>query len=222
MRILDILISLLAILLLSPLLLVIIVCQKLLGEGEVFYVQTRMGQHEKTFGLIKFATMLKESPNIGAGDITLLNDPRVLPHGRFLRKSKINELPQLINVLLGHMSIVGPRPLTVKNYSYYDLESKSIISSMLPGLTGVGSIVFRDEEALLEDVADPIALYEKVISPYKADLERYYHQNFSLGLYFRVIFLTALVIIRPKTDISKHFQNLPAPPKNLKQTILQK
>ena len=217
MRLLDIIIALVALLLLMPILLPIMVLQKFLGEGEIFYVQSRIGRDEKPFGLIKFATMLKNSPEVGAGDITLKNDPRVLPHGKFLRKSKINELPQLFNVLLGDMSIVGPRPLTSKNYYYYDKQSRSIISSVPPGLTGVGSIVFRDEEQLMLDVDDPIAFYKHNISPYKAELEKYYYKHRSLKQYLIIIALTIIVVVRPRTDISRFFKDLPLMPKELKR-----
>jgi lipopolysaccharide/colanic/teichoic acid biosynthesis glycosyltransferase len=84
---------------------------KLTGEGEVFYIQPRTGKGGKPFGLIKLATMLKDSPNLPGGEVTLANDPRVLPLGRFLRKTKLNELPQLWNIFKGEMSFVGPRPL---------------------------------------------------------------------------------------------------------------
>src|SRR5690606_26719993 len=107
----DIVFSFLALLLLSPLLIPIILLLKFTGEGEVFYLQKRMGFRNKEFYIWKFATMLKNSPNMGSGDVTTRNDPRVTPMGKFLRMSKINELPQLINILKGDMSFVGPRPL---------------------------------------------------------------------------------------------------------------
>ena len=103
-RVLDIILAGLGILFLSPLLVPIAIILKATGEGEVFYIQTRIGKNGSPFGLLKFATMLKDSPNIGAGEITIHNDPRVLPIGKFLRKSKINELPQLWNILIGNES----------------------------------------------------------------------------------------------------------------------
>ena len=106
-RMLDIFFSGLAIFCLSPLLLPIACILRITGEGEVFFIQNRVGRKSDQFGLIKFATMLKDSPNIGTGEITINNDPRVLPLGKFLRKSKINELPQLWNILVGDMSVVG-------------------------------------------------------------------------------------------------------------------
>ena len=110
MRILDIFLSGFGIIVLSPLLVIILPVLKLTGEGEILFFQQRVGFRKEKFGIIKFATMLKDSPNIGAGTITEKNDTRVLPVGKILRKTKINELPQLVNVLIGNMSLVGPRP----------------------------------------------------------------------------------------------------------------
>ena len=115
-RIFDILISLSALFILSPVLIPIMFLLRFTGEGDIFYLQTRIGLNKKRFEVIKFATMLKDSPNMGTGPITTRNDPRVLPVGRVLRKTKINELPQLINIIMGTMSIVGPRPLMEKQF----------------------------------------------------------------------------------------------------------
>src|SRR3954468_1176675 len=121
-RFFDIVFASLALLLLTPLLLPIAVILRLTGEGYVFYYQRRIGYRNKYFDIIKFATMLKNSPNMGTGSITLRNDPRLLPLGKFLRITKINELPQVLNVLNGDMSIVGPRPLVDKTFNAYPEE----------------------------------------------------------------------------------------------------
>ena len=115
----DLILSLIALVILCPLLLPVAFILRFTGEGEVFYVQERIGLHERPFGLFKFATMLKNSPHIGTGTITVRNDPRVLPVGRILRKAKVNELPQLLNVLIGDMSVIGPRPLTQNHFGHY-------------------------------------------------------------------------------------------------------
>ena len=99
-----------ALVLLSPLLLPLMFILRVTGEGEIFFPQSRVGRGGKDFKLYKFATMLKDSPNMGTGTVTVKNDPRVLPMGGFLRKTKINELPQLINIFNGDMSVIGPRP----------------------------------------------------------------------------------------------------------------
>ena len=113
-RFFDIIFSSLALIIFLPIFTLVAVLLRFTGEGEVFYVQQRIGFNGREFGLLKFATMLKDSPNMLGGDITIKNDPRVLPIGRFLRLTKINELPQLINVISGSMSLIGPRPLTKK------------------------------------------------------------------------------------------------------------
>ncbi len=109
-RLFDVIFSGIALVFLSPLLIPIALLLKLSGEGEIFFLQERVGKNREMFKLYKFATMLKDSPNIGTGTVTMKNDPRILPIGAFLRKTKINELPQLLNVFLGHMSLIGPRP----------------------------------------------------------------------------------------------------------------
>jgi lipopolysaccharide/colanic/teichoic acid biosynthesis glycosyltransferase len=117
-RIFDIVFSSIAILLVLPLFVPIIIILRFTGEGKVFYKQTRVGVDKKPFDLLKFSTMLENSSNMQGGDVTSANDPRVLPVGKILRKTKINELPQFFNILKGDMSLVGPRPTTFKNYSY--------------------------------------------------------------------------------------------------------
>ncbi len=114
-RVIDFLLALVALSILSPLLVVCMIILLCTGEHEVFYFQQRIGRGGRPFRIWKFATMLKNSPDIGTGTITTRNDPRVLPFGAFLRKSKINELPQIINVLSGSMSVTGPRPLVEKH-----------------------------------------------------------------------------------------------------------
>ena len=148
-RLFDLVISGLSILVLSPLLLPIILLLRITGEGEVFFSQERMGKGGSLFSLHKFATMLKDSPNIGSGTLTVQNDPRILPLGKCLRKTKINELPQLVNVFKGDMSIVGPRPQSSRNFSAFSEDVQKNIMLVSPGLTGLGSIFFSDEEAML-------------------------------------------------------------------------
>ena len=182
-RLLDILFSGVALLILAPLLVPIMVLLRFTGEGEIFYVQRRIGRDGKMFGLLKFATMLKNSPNLGTGTVTVKNDPRVLPMGGFLRKTKINELPQLINILLGDMSIVGPRPQTQRCFDAFPKVSQIEIMKVRPGLSGIGSIFFRDEEDLMHAAKDPNRFYDEVIMPYKGALEEWYVRNASLSTY---------------------------------------
>ena len=126
-RILDVFLSTIGLIILSPLFLIIIIVLRLSAEGEVFYFQERLGIYNSRFKLWKFATMLKNSMNMGTGSITIKNDPRVTKIGAFLRKTKINELPQIVNILKGDISIVGPRPLVDKTFKAYDDEIQSKI-----------------------------------------------------------------------------------------------
>tara|TARA_B110000003_G_C16515867_1_gene483000 strand:- start:285 stop:941 length:657 start_codon:yes stop_codon:yes gene_type:complete len=215
-RFIDLLLSSIAIIFLSPLLLPVIFILKITGEGEIFYVQKRIGKHGSEFGLLKFATMLKDSPNIGAGEITIHNDPRVLPLGKILRKTKLNELPQLFNIIKGDMSIVGPRPMVPNTYTNYPKEAQVTLNTIRPGLTGIGSIFFRDEEQFLMEKEDPMAFYQKHIIPYKSDLEVWYVKNNSIILYLQIIIITAWVVIFSKSKIAeKIFDEIPERPNAL-------
>ena len=195
-RMLDILISSLALIILIPLFIPIILTLRLTGEGEIFYFQERVGLDNKTIKIYKFATMLKNSEKMGTGIYTAKNDPRILPFGNFLRKTKINELPQIINILNGDISLVGPRPLIRKTFELYKEHDQKIIYSIKPGLTGVGSIVFRNEEELLKNAEMELEeFYENHITPFKAELELWYEQNKSFLCDLKIIFLTAWVIL---------------------------
>jgi lipopolysaccharide/colanic/teichoic acid biosynthesis glycosyltransferase len=215
-RFFDIIFSLLALICLLPFFLPIFLVLRFSGEGYIFYCQSRVGKEGKVFSLLKFATMLKESPSIGAGEITLKNDPRVLPFGKFLRKAKINELPQILNILKGDLSIVGPRPMVPNTFQKYSKEAQVELNKVKPGLTGIGSIIFRDEEQYLESKSDPKKFYEDVIIPYKNKLEIWFTQNMSVKIYFIIIFLTAWVVFFPCTKLPhKLLTGLPSAPNEL-------
>jgi lipopolysaccharide/colanic/teichoic acid biosynthesis glycosyltransferase len=162
--------------------------------------------------------MLKNSPSIGTGDVTVKDDPRVLSFGHFLRKTKLNEVPQLINILKGDMSVVGPRPQTPKNFDYFPSEGKQIILSMRPGLTGIGSIVFRDEETIVSRSGKSVEeCYRQIIGPYKAELEAWYRDRQNVLTYFLLIVITVWVIIHPKSKIySRIWPSLPPLPDALR------
>ena len=209
-----------ALIFLSPLLVPIVIILKCTGEGEVFFKQKRMGRHGVLFKLFKFATMLKDSPNIGTGTVTMREDPRVLPVGKFLRKTKINELPQLINIFLGEMSVIGPRPLTIQTFSSYSITTQNIIKEVRPGLSGVGSIIFRGEEEILHGEKASIDFYDKVIAPYKGALEGWFVLNRGVYIYFLTIFVTIWVVFFPKSKVAwKVFKDLPEPPEELKLVL---
>tara|TARA_A100001015_G_scaffold278892_1_gene339513 strand:- start:259 stop:924 length:666 start_codon:yes stop_codon:yes gene_type:complete len=217
-RFFDIFFVIIALIVLFPLFVIVIFILLFTGEKKVFFVQKRLGRNQKIFGLVKFATMLENSPNMSNGTLTIKNDPRILPFGKFLRKSKINELPQLINVLFGHMSLVGPRPLSQEAFDSYTSKGQKIISGVKPGLTGIGSIIFRDEENLIYNKSNPREFYNLYIQPYKEELELWYIENRSLKIYFLIIFITAWIIFFPQSRIvNKFLNNIPQFPNVLKK-----
>ena len=214
-RIFDIVFSFSAMILLLPFMIPIMIGLKLTGEHDIFYRQPRIGRGGRPFGVWKFATMLRDSPNLPGGVLTQKNDPRILPMGKFLRKTKINELPQLINVFVGQMSFVGPRPQAVSHYNLYPDEVKAAIDTVRPGITGIGSLIFRDEEDMLHNVENRNEFYAKIIAPYKGELELWFVKNSSLICYFKIIILTAWCVIFPRYRVIKLFDCLPAIPKEL-------
>ena len=220
-RFIDIVLSFIALFVLSPLLIPIMVILRFTGEHEVFYLQDRVGYKNKIFKIWKFATMLKISPSIGTGSLTLRNDPRVLPFGKFLRMTKINELPQFFNVLVGNMSIVGPRPQMEVDFKVYPKHVQEKIYDVVPGITGIGSIVFRDEEDIISKSSlSPHECYEKNIALYKGELEMWYLQHQSLWVDGLIVFLTAWVILFPKSELHyRVFKDLPEKPQSYSEII---
>lgn len=213
-RLADIVSSGVALVILSPLLIPIIIGLKLTGEGYIFYLQERVGLHNKLFNIYKFATMLKDSAKMKGGLITTKGDPRITPMGGFLRKSKINELPQLLNIFLGDMSVVGPRPVMKKSFDQYPPHVQEVIYNVKPGLTGIGSLVFRDEEEIITKVRDEGGdtwdYYRNVIYPHKGELEKWYQANQSFWVDLKIIFATAWVVLFPESDITyKWFKDIP-------------
>ena len=143
-----------------------------------------------------------------------------MPVGIYLRKTKINELPQLINIIKGDMSIIGPRPLTPENFNMYPENIKNTIINCRPGLSGIGSIVFRNEEIILSKNVDASNTYKNLISPYKGELEVWYRNNSNIFSYFKLIFLTIVVIFYSKPDlIFRFFNDLPMPNNELKKLL---
>lgn len=197
----DVFFSALALVVLSPLLIPIAIILRLTGEGEIFYFQDRVGRDGKPFKLYKFATMLKNSPSMGMGTVTVKNDPRILPVGHFLRKTKINELPQLLNVLNGDMSVIGPRPQTQRCFDAFPEPIQKVVVQVRPGLSGIGSILFRNEEDMMDGHVDPAYFYDHVVMPYKGAVEEWYVQNRTIGTYFLLIALTIWVVLSPKSRL---------------------
>lgn len=213
-RLFDITASSLAILFFFPAGVLLAAILRFTGEGEIFYRQTRIGKHGRCFSVLKFATMLKDSPNLGTRTITCKGDPRVLPFGRILRKTKLNEVPQLWNILIGDMSVVGPRPLTKETRDYIPAELLKELEDMQPGLTGIGSIIFRDEDTLIHDSGEDChAFYSGKIAGYKGEVELWYKHRQSFFLDIKIIVATAWVVLFPKSKIvGNFFPNLPRHP----------
>lgn len=219
-RFFDILFSGIAIVILLPFMLPIMIALKLTGEHDIFYCQERIGRGGKPFGVLKFATMLRNSPNMAGGVLTQKDDPRILPMGKFLRKTKINELPQLANIFIGQMSIIGPRPQAKAHYDLYSEEVKAAIDAVPPGLSGIGSVVFRDEEDMLNAVSDRAQFYADVVAPYKGALEVWFASHRTLAVYFKLIWLTVLAVLRPSSKAWRTaFKDLPPVPDVLERYI---
>ena len=213
-RIFDIASSIVVCIILAPIFLPIVILLRLTSEGEVFYLQERIGLNKKPFMIFKFATMLKNSSKMAGGIITVKNDPRVTFMGGFLRKSKINELPQLLNIIIGDMSVVGPRPVMQVSFESYPEDIQKVIYNVKPGLTGIGSIIFRDEEDLISNIkndgGDIWDFYKNTIYPFKGEVEIWYQNNKSFFLDIKLIFITAWVIFSPNSKIyEKLFKDLP-------------
>jgi lipopolysaccharide/colanic/teichoic acid biosynthesis glycosyltransferase len=220
-RFFDIFFSLLATILLLPFMIPVMIGLKLTGEHYIFYLQPRVGKGGKDFTVFKFATMLKDSPNLPGGVLTQKDDPRILPMGKFLRKTKINELPQVLNILMGQMSFVGPRPQARRHYELYTPGVRVAIDAVPPGLTGIASIVFRDEESMLDKVpGDRDRFHDTVVAPYKGQLEVWWTKHRTVGNYFKIAIATMVVLVRPATNLWKRwFRDLPEMPDELKRVL---
>jgi lipopolysaccharide/colanic/teichoic acid biosynthesis glycosyltransferase len=210
-RFFDLLISFIMLVLLLPFFILIMFLMMIFHNAYIFYIQQRLGKNNIYFGLIKFASMLKNSPNMQGGTITTRKDPRVTRMGRILRITKLNELPQIINVLIGDMSFVGPRPMLQIGFEMYTKEVQEFLYKSKPGITGIASVVFRDEEKwVTESKMEPMEFYKKYVFPYKGELEQWYYHNRSLFTDFKIILLTAIKIVFSKSRLEyRFFKNLP-------------
>lgn len=185
-RLFDLFWSILGLIVLSPLFLAVALWIKLDSPGPVFFRQVRVGRFEKRFRIYKFRTMVADAEKKGL-PLTAGKDPRITRSGEFLRKTKIDELPQLINVVKGEMSLVGPRPEVPKYVEYYPDEAKKIVFSLRPGITDYAAILFRNENEMLEGAADPEGTYLKRILPEKIELYLRYARERTLWLDFQLI-----------------------------------
>lgn len=194
-RILDFLFSFLGLILLSPFFLLIALFIKISSSGSVLYKQSRIGLNGEEFSVHKFRTMRLNSDKLGL--ITVGGrDPRVTPIGYYLRKYKLDELPQLINVLNGDMSLVGPRPEVKKYVDLYTQDQRKVLT-VRPGVTDWASIYYRDENEILGQSIDPERDYIEKVMPDKLKYNLIYIENFGFAEYFRIIFTTIRYIIVP-------------------------
>lgn len=221
-RFFDIFFSFIAIVVLLPFMIPIMIGLKFTGEHDIFYGQERIGKGGKPFKVWKFATMLRNSINMPGGGFTMKDDPRILPMGKFLRKTKINELPQLINIFTGDMSVIGYRPLVKKGYDLYSEDVKKELAKSRPGLSGIGSIVFRNEEQIVqkyETFEEKQEYYKNAIIPYKGELEVWYANHKSVFMYFRLIFMTVGAVLKPDSQSWKKIKGIPEVPENLADVL---
>jgi lipopolysaccharide/colanic/teichoic acid biosynthesis glycosyltransferase len=197
-RIFDIIVSLLGVILLSPLFLLIALLIKLDSRGPIFYRSVRIGKMGKPFRIFKFRTMIPEAEKLG-GLTTTFDDSRVTRIGRFLRKYKLDELPQLINVLKGEMSLVGPRPEVKEYFDTLKPEVKEKILSVKPGMTDLASLWDFREDEMLKESKDPERDYIEKIRPKKTQLQLEYIERRSFLLDLKIIFKTIFKLFRYKT-----------------------
>lgn len=213
----DIVVSGVSLLLLIPVWVPIAVALKLTGDHDVFYGQTRIGRGNRHFKIWKFVTMVRNAETMAGGMHTTQGDPRVTRIGRFLRKTKLNELPQIFNILFGDMSIVGPRPQVDETFAPFPDDVKARIYTVRPGLTGVGSLVYRDEERILSQCdrrgVTVKHCYEQEIAPHKGALEMWYLEHVSLRTDLKLIVATAWVVLFPASGlVERWFSGLPKRP----------
>ncbi len=192
-RLFDVFFSLIGLIVFSPITLAIAVLIKRESEGPVFYRGVRAGRQEKPFRIWKFRTLVANADKIG-GPSTSEDDPRITKVGRFLRNYKIDELPQLINVLRGEMSFVGPRPEVLQEVALYSKEEKKLLT-IRPGLTDYASIRFNNEGEILAGSADPHQAYRERIRPEKIRLGLEYVRHRSLGTDFKILGGTFMILV---------------------------
>jgi lipopolysaccharide/colanic/teichoic acid biosynthesis glycosyltransferase len=184
----DFVVALVALLIVSPVLLILALIIKLGSEGPVFYRGVRIGRYGVPFRIFKFRTMVINAEKLG-GSATAEDDPRITPIGRFIRRNKLDEFPQFMNVLVGDMSLVGPRPEVKKYVDMYTDEEKAILD-LRPGITDWASIWNSNEAAVLEGSTDPEKTYEELIRPTKLALQLFYARNQSLTADIKILFHT--------------------------------
>ena len=196
-RMMDVVASALGLLLLLPALVVIAVIIKIDSSGPVFFRQERVGRQGRPFRIFKFRSMVAGAPRMGTA-LTVRGDARITRVGMLLRRSKLDELPQLINVIAGDMSIVGPRPEVPEFMKFYAPDQRAIILSMRPGITDCAAILFRDESSLLDGECDPVDVYRREIMPIKFAYYERYSREVGILNDLRIILATILLLFAGK------------------------
>jgi lipopolysaccharide/colanic/teichoic acid biosynthesis glycosyltransferase len=194
-RIFDLFFVIIGLFLLSPIFIIITVLIKRDSDGPVLFKQERVGLNRNLFKVLKFRTMVVNAEQKGA-KITTGRDPRITETGQWLRKYKLDELPQLFNVLLGEMSLVGPRPEVPEYVEFYSEKQKEIVLSILPGITDTASIEFKNENDLLADSKNPVKDYREKVLPIKLAYYEQYVKNRSLWVDFKIIIKTVIEILK--------------------------
>jgi len=191
----DIVFSLAGLVILLPLFVVIAVWIRIDSAGPIFFRQIRIGRHGRPFRIFKFRTMHADAESRGR-KITVGDDPRITRVGHFLRKFKLDELPQLFNVVKGEMSLVGPRPEVPRYVEFYPEEIRTQVLSVRPGITDIASILYKDENTMLAGAADPEATYVTVVLPEKLKHSVQYVSERTLWLDFKIILITLMEVFR--------------------------
>jgi lipopolysaccharide/colanic/teichoic acid biosynthesis glycosyltransferase len=191
-RVFDIILSLFGLILALPIMVAVAIAMAVCDTGPLFYWQTRIGLNKRPFEMIKFRSMVVDADTLGP-HVTAKHDPRITPVGTFLRRSKLDELPELWNVLIGDMSLVGPRP-EVPRYVEHYREDWDDVFSVRPGITDLATLQFRDEESVLEGVEDRERAYIEIVVPIKIQLARWYVDHQSIALDLRILVDTVLAI----------------------------
>lgn len=211
-RLFDILFSSIGIILSSPILLLIALGIKLTSRGPILYRGVRVGRNGKDFSILKFRSMVTNADQIG-GSSTAEDDNRITGIGKLIRKTKMDELPQLFNVLAGQMSFVGPRPQVRWAVDLYSDEEQQLLEAR-PGITDFASLVFRNEGEILKGSKDPDADYLRLIAPRKIELGLYYVRHRSIWMDVKIITATVLAVmgVSPNWCIPESLDTVPMPP----------
>jgi lipopolysaccharide/colanic/teichoic acid biosynthesis glycosyltransferase len=210
-RFFDISFSILGIIIASPILVVAIICLLFSGESSPIYVSYRVGKGGNLFRMFKLRTM-RSNNSKNSSPLTGYNDNRVSSLGRFLRFSKIDELPQFFNILNGDLSFVGPRPMLPEVFMFYSEPIQEKLNRIRPGVTGIGSIVFRNEGSLFKGLKVSYEeFYKDQIAPVKADLETWYTKNMSFKTDVKILIFTVVAVLYGQVkSVEKRFENLPS------------